>query len=89
MSQPLYESIVGEADTGLSGSYAGRVAVGATDMGDRIWVTIDAFADGRRYGPCRWQSRDDTSLPARGDRCLVIFDDNQEGWVTVWWPFNT
>lgn len=25
-------------------------------------------------------------LPARGDSCLVCFDDNGDPWVAVWWP---
>ncbi len=26
------------------------------------------------------------ALPARGDLCLVIFDDQGECWVPCWWP---
>jgi hypothetical protein len=25
-------------------------------------------------------------LPARGDRCLVGFDDQQVPWILAWWP---
>lgn len=26
-------------------------------------------------------------LPARGNRCLVVFDENEQPWILVWWPF--
>lgn len=69
-------------------AFQGAVAVGATDMGQRIYITVPAISD-HRLGPCRWQARDDTSHPARGDICLVEFDDQGEPWVVAWWPFTT
>jgi hypothetical protein len=39
------------------------------------------------WGGCRWQSRDDTSLPQKGDECIVMFDNRNQIWVIAWWPF--
>lgn len=72
-----------------AGAFAGTVSKGATDMGERIMVVVPAINPTLAIGPCRWQARDDTSHPARGDSCLVVFDDNDEAWVAAWWPFST
>lgn len=69
--------------------FSGRVAVGASDMGDRIMVIVPAIDETQRIGPCRWQARDETSHPARGDACLVAFDEQSDPWVIAWWPFST
>lgn len=63
------------------------IATDATTFSDKIFVTIPAFDETQRWGPCRWQSRDGSSLPARGDSALVIFDERRECWITAWWPF--
>jgi hypothetical protein len=73
--------------TVLSGNWSGVIAVGADDMADRVHVTIPDFDPQLRIGPCRWQSRDDTSHPARGDWCLIAFDQRGEATVISWWPF--
>jgi hypothetical protein len=85
----LYESVASDAAPSLEGGYSGRISRGASTMDDKVWVVIAALSTDREIGPCRWQARDDTSKPARGDRCFVQFDDNQEAWVIAWWPFNT
>ncbi len=36
----------------------------------------------------RWQSRNSTTLPVVGDKCLVIFDNNREPWIVAWWPYS-
>lgn len=74
---------------GLTGTWSAIVAEPATDMDTKIHVVIPGFSDGLQVGPCRWQARDATSLPARGDRCLVTFDDHHEPWVPIWWPFDS
>lgn len=64
------------------------VATNATDLSDSLEVTIPAFDRNLRFGPCRWQSRDAVTLPARGDEALVIFDDRKQPWIIAWWPFT-
>jgi hypothetical protein len=72
-----------------SGAWDGLVATDAADLSDPIYVRIPDLAGDLQIGPCRWQSRDDTSLPARNDRCLVVFANNTgEPWVVAWWPFD-
>lgn len=63
------------------------VATDAQEMNDRIYVTIPEFGN-LRFGPARWQSRDATSLPSRGDVALVAFNNRRELWVIAWWPFQ-
>lgn len=89
MSTPLRQSVTSDPQPGLDGGYAGRLATTPSDMAEKVYVIIPALSTDQRIGPCRWQARDDVSLPARGDRCYVVFDDNQEAWVIAWWPFNS
>lgn len=67
--------------------HLGHVARDATDMSARIWVVLPDFDSNQQWGPCRWQSRDDTTLPSEGDPCLVILDNRNEPWVVAWWPY--
>lgn len=59
----------------------------ATDMADLLPVIIPEFDPHLLWGPCRWQSRDAISLPAKGNPCLVMFDNRRDPWIVVWWPF--
>lgn len=67
--------------------WRGVIATTAADFDERIAVTIPDLDPNLRIEGCRWQARDAVSLPARGDTCLVIFDNNKEAWVVCWWPF--
>lgn len=78
---PMRETLSGTA-------WYATIATNAIDLSSSVDVTIPAFDKNLRFGPCRWQSRDATSLPARGDECLVIFDDRKQPWVVAWWPFT-
>lgn len=74
----------------LAGStFSAVIADAPGDFDEKVYVTIPAFDPQLQWGPCRWQSRDATSLPGRGDACLVVFDENQEPWIPLWWPFNS
>jgi hypothetical protein len=70
----------------LDRAWRGVIAATVNDFSDKVYVTIPTLGN-LRLGPCRWQSRDGVSFPARGDFCLVIFDNDNEPWVAVWWPF--
>lgn len=59
-----------------------------TDLSEPAYVYIPGFDNIHVWGPCRWQTRDATSLPQRGDRALAIRDDRQQWWVIAWWPFD-
>jgi len=65
----------------------GTFAKDVNDFIDLAPVIIPEFDPHLQWGPCRWQSRDATSLPRKGDQCLIIFDDRREPWVVAWWPF--
>jgi hypothetical protein len=67
------------------------VAVRATvantpeDGADDLYVLVESF-DGahQRFGPCYFAPKAG-ELPARHDDALVVFDENGQPWVTVWW----
>lgn len=49
------------------------------DAATGVYVTIPSFDVGQRFGPCRFVG----PAPARGDACLVVFDEEREPWVIV------
>ena len=68
-------------------AHFGTIAQSAADLTDLVPVILPDFDPNQQWGPCRWQSRDAVSLPARGDACLVIFDNQRNPWIVAWWPF--
>lgn len=67
--------------------WRGVVAVTAVDLTTLVPVIIPEYDENLEWGPCRWQSRDAVSLPAKGDSCLVVFDNLRAPWIVAWWPF--
>lgn len=72
----------------ILGQQAGRFAspppavkgeVAAYSAGD-LFVVVPDYDPHVRFGPCEWIG---PKNPARGDRCLVVFDDEREPWVIV------
>ena len=66
--------------------WQGVVVSAPTDLSDRLEVVVPGFDPNFKWTGCRWQSRDETSLPAPGDPCLIALDDVNQPWVLVWWP---
>jgi hypothetical protein len=64
-------------------AWAAKIA-GAPDD-DRVEVTLDNFDRKLRFGPCAFMPIDGET-PARGDRALVVFDENNDPWVACWIP---
>lgn len=83
-----FRDIKGEGPVGINGHF-GLVSRAPADFAHSLFVTLPDFGSDQdlEWGPCRWQSRDATTLPAKGDQCLVLFDNNKEPWVVAWWPF--
>lgn len=71
------------------GPQFGLLAATATDFAELLPVTLPDFDPTLQWGPCRWQARDDHSMPRRGDRCLVIFDNRNNPVIVMWWPYVT
>lgn len=72
--------------------WTGEVSKGATEPDELVAVTIGAL-DGQEWNRCRWMPlavsvADVVSLafPERGDRCLVVFDEDDDAHVVLWWP---
>lgn len=74
-------------ETGLPHAVYGTVAKTAADFTTLVPVILPEFDPHLEWGPCFWQSRDATSLPAKGDPCLVVFDNRRQPWIVAWWPF--
>ncbi len=64
---------------------------GAPDSIDaEVFLVCDGIDGGEHLiGPARWAPRvdavGDTVTPVAGDEALVMFDDNGDPWVVVWW----
>lgn len=76
----------------LAPAVAGIVARTPAHTTDELRVTVGSFDDDARAWSfsCPWQPRVDSAgayvAPSAGDRCLVIFDNEQAPWVPVYWP---
>lgn len=64
------------------------IAADVENMSDGAHFTVPEFTDAGRFGPCRWQARDETSKPIKGNDCLVIMDGQGDFWITAWWPYG-
>lgn len=64
----------------------GFIAEDVADFADKCFITIADFDPDKQIGPCFWQPRNGTSLPKRGDGCVVSIDNRQQFWVLAWWP---
>ena len=65
----------------------GTFAKDVMDFTDLAPIIIPDFDTHLQWGPARWQTRDATTLPQKGDLCLVVFDNRRQPWVIAWWPF--
>jgi hypothetical protein len=68
--------------------WGGWVATAPTDSSELISVVIPNLDDTVRWEDCKWVTRTDSTVPQRGDECVVVVDDNHEMWVVMWWPAN-
>lgn len=82
----IYDSL--DAPVRPDGGWFGHVSRNVGSLTTLMYVTLEAHDETTEFGPCRWQSRDDTSLPTKGDEVLVMFDDKRQPWVVAWWPYN-
>lgn len=68
------------------GAVAGYFAKNVTDILEETYVILPSFDHQLQWGPCIWQARDATTLPGKGDPCLVLFDNDRRPWVVAWVP---
>ncbi len=71
--------------------FHGKFASDADAVGDLLPVIIPTFGDSENsditWGPCSWAPEwGDSTLPRKGDPCLVMFDDQRRPWVMRWIP---
>jgi hypothetical protein len=83
----MYDEVVAAEVHPRQVAWEGIIANQPTDLSKLVTVTIPGIDDSIRWTKLRWQSRNSTDVPQRGDKCLVIFDDNDRPWVVAWWPF--
>lgn len=55
--------------------------------GEPCYVKLDEFNQEQLTGPCIYMPRGST-LPQKGNRCLVIESDTGALWLAVWWPYG-
>jgi hypothetical protein len=67
--------------------WSGTVANNVSDFATKLQVIIPGLNRDTVWKNCRWQARNTIDFPQEGDDCLVVFDDNNELWVVVWWPY--
>lgn len=72
--------------TELSQVWKGTIAQPPLNFLATMGVIIPDMHPGLVHPGCRWQARDNMSLPQEGDDCLVALDNNREPWVITWWP---
>lgn len=72
----------------LANIWRGVISSAPVDFADRVTIQIPEMTDTLVFPDLRWMSRDSTTLPAPGDSCLVLFDNDREPWVIAWWPFD-
>lgn len=65
--------------------YKGLFAQDASSLTDEVEVVIPAFSRRFRHGPCRFPNCNNGALPVREDECLVVFDEEGDPWVVVWY----
>lgn len=83
-----FEDTRPERAPNFGGAFNAVVATAAGDLDVEVMVTIDAYGNLYQWGPCKWMPRGDSvTLPQRGDKCLVMFDDDNTPWILAWWPF--
>jgi hypothetical protein len=86
---PDYRKEDALSDDQLANLWFGWFAKDLIDLGERAYVILPDLSTKNQFGPCFWASRDDTTLPNRGDRCCVMFDNRGQVWILAWWPFST
>lgn len=67
--------------------WQGQFAANVVNVSDRASVIIPDLDVSLRLDGARWNQRLAVGFPAKGDDCLVVFDNNMEPWVICWWPF--
>lgn len=65
----------------------GRVANDVADAADDLYVILPSYSTRQLWGPCFFAPKAG-QLPAEGDLCLVVFDEERDPWVSVWWNGN-
>lgn len=65
----------------------GVISRSPIDQSDQLYVVIPDLSPDFEWGPCQWQSRNNTDLPLKGMECLVHFNNREVPWVAAYWPF--
>jgi hypothetical protein len=81
----MKDVVRGQTPNRYNGALHAHFATSPSDEFEQARVVVPRMSVNLSIGPCPWgplRSR----LPKRGDRCLVLFDDNNEPWIVMWWP---
>ena len=87
-----WEQLRDDTEVGFTDNipFNGFFARDVAEMSDYAYIYFFEMKDDKgknlMFGPCRWMSRDDHSLPSEDDACLAVRDSDKEWWVIAWWP---
>jgi hypothetical protein len=70
----------------LDGAWAGKFANNPASFDANAFVIIPRISTTNRIGPMRFTRCQGTSLPVRGDSCLVLYDERENPYIVAWWP---
>ena len=74
-----------EIEHGIEGVWSGTIATSAINGFATVMVIVPSLGGNQtRFGPCRWVIKG-IDLSARGDACLVVWDEKQKPFVIAWW----
>lgn len=92
MIEALFGDYNSEDDGAPKPGSAWEARIAATPLNGGVEVTIPSYSTKHRFGPCPYMARaaldpsDPPDEPIRGDRALVVFDENSDPWVVCWTP---
>lgn len=84
----IYDEIEPKSDQ-LDGAWIAKFATPVPHFQiDPAFVIIDSFSDEHKIGPMPWSPAEQASgaTPTLGDKCLVLYDENENPYIVAWWP---
>lgn len=83
----IHQDLLSEDPAIGVGPWYGYFSRDVLDIADFAYVILPEFDAHFEWGPCYWMARDATTLPVKGNKCLMTLDNRRNPWVTAWFPF--
>jgi hypothetical protein len=85
MSAQIRDEIKREITPVRARIWFGQFFEAPASLADLATIIVPDYDTTIHWSNCRWQARGST-LPAKGDECIVVFDNRNQPWVVAWWP---